>query len=149
MSFEIDIAPHLPVVEITPGSVDFSRLDFARIIENVTGEYDIRFIINERRFSYYPSSVLTVLNDLHLELDLFRLRKPHDVTLSGYTILRVRFEDRSAIFVDPVEELHGDVNRATCGDAIASDVEQKLQSAVRNVWSVVAWANSTPSMEAR
>lgn len=133
--------PRLPVVEADCRKLDFSVLDFKRITENCPSEFDIRYLLDGRRFSYYPASILTILNDLHLELGLFQKRKPHDITLSGYTILRVSFLGEFAVFTDPVEELHGDMGRAVCGNVIAIDVEESMRNAVQNVWSVSVWAN--------
>lgn len=101
-SFRITISPPLPYQDVTPSDVLLDDLDYARILLSHTQEYDLTYHVDSFEFRYYPASIITVLNDIHEEWILARQRANHDMTLSGYTVLRIEFEQDNVVFSDPL-----------------------------------------------
>lgn len=99
--FAIAFNPPLPsTVPIDP-PLGIGDLNAPAIITRYDTEHNVVYSIDEKKFCYYPSSILTVLNDIHLEWMCIRERRSHDVTLSGYTVLEAAFEKGSFQFFNP------------------------------------------------
>lgn len=130
--FTITFNPPLPVTAAIEPPSKLEGLDVAAITAGYVIEHDVLYAIDGRVFAYYPSSILTVLNDIHLEWTLIQERGSHDVTLSGYTVLEAiaeqgGFQFRSPAFPPmPV----GDIFDATY-------LEDKFRMAAATVWGLV------------
>lgn len=102
MAFSIEIQPSVPAESEVCLPADFSNLDYEAILRQHSEEYDVLYHVDGQIFGYYPSSVVTVLNDLHWEWEQTRDRLSHSMTLSGYTVLTIEFIGDLAFFSDPV-----------------------------------------------
>lgn len=104
--FEIKFDPQIDVNPAKYREGFIEDLDVAAVMASIAGLYNVEYHINGIPYSYYPSSILTVLNDIHLERELMRRRESHHMTLSGYTVLRAEFRGRDIYIFDPV--VYGD-----------------------------------------
>lgn len=101
------------------------------IYRSIKREFDIEYIIAEMVFKYYPSHALTALMDLNYEWELCRQKKDHEVTLSGYPIIDLKFDVGEAIFRDIVWP------NSVIGRVNIINVENELRKATSQMWNVV------------
>lgn len=99
-------------------------------------KYDVRYLVDGRVYGYYPASLLTVLNDLAQELELCERRESHEMTLSGYTVLILEFDEAGGTFSDPVVR-----GARPAGGQIGEPMAQEeicaaFRSAVHDIWSI-------------
>ncbi len=135
--FELEIRPRLPKAPCSYGEIPLHDLDFKAIADNIPEEYDVTYMIAGRKFSYYPSTITTVLNDLCLELDLCRSRESHLMTLAGYTVLQVEFIDDCLNFLDPVKSARGDPQAQIGGSFKVEAFQAALKAAIDDVWFLI------------
>lgn len=144
-SFTVEIVPPLPAVGADSKRLSYDdlenirieSLDFERIYSHHTEEYDVRYHVGGRVFAYYPSSIVTVLNDLYQEWEFVSSRTPHTMTLCGYTVLEVDFKEEEAIFLDPVAYHRTGTRELISEPVSAAVVEQAFRSAVVGVLRVI------------
>jgi hypothetical protein len=101
-SFHIEMHPSLPFKREPLGTVDLNGLDWGEILKVIPDEYEIIYYIEGEQFRYYPASIATALNDLLLEWDCIRRRASHRMSLSGYTVLEMAFDEEGVCFFDPI-----------------------------------------------
>ena len=101
-NFSIFFHPPLPSVEIKTTDLSLEALNVRLVLDKYPVYHSIVYTIDGAKFEYYPASVITVLNDLHLELKMLEERRSHHMTLSGYTVLEVRYQNEMAQFYDPL-----------------------------------------------
>lgn len=130
--FQITFAPPLPPVVAIDPPMRLDHVDVATITARYRTEHDVLYSIGGMVFAYYPASILTVLNDLHLEWCLIRERGSHDVTLSGYTVLEAVFDKGYFQFRTPAWP-----SAPVCGRFDAAYLERKFRGAVSEVWGLV------------
>jgi hypothetical protein len=99
-AFNIVFDPPLPEASELRDDLSLSDIDYEKVLQDIPEFYNIQYIINEETFGYRPASIMTVLNDIHLEWSLCRARKSHDMTLSGYPILKAVFDGDEVRFHD-------------------------------------------------
>lgn len=92
--------------------------------------YDVRYVICGERFQYYPAPILSVINDLDLELTLVRDRQSHEMTLSGYAVLNVDFVKDGALF----RRIGSRSTTLMCDPIQASHMEMKLSRALSSIY---------------
>jgi hypothetical protein len=136
-SFVIAFVPPLQPKERYAFPPSFSELNVERIQAAYSEEHRIEYIVNGEMFTYYPASILTILNDLDLELELIRSREDHLMTLSGYTVLRSEFHDEMTWIIDQVAR-GPDGHDKVIGDFPASELEAQFQNALSVVWGVIS-----------
>ena len=134
--FSISFYPELPREipdnsEILPAAVDWRR-----VLNRVTQQFDLEYIVNGRRVRYYPSPIIQTVDDLISELQQIRTRKSHTVLLSGYPVLDVMFEGDLVRFYY-AHELAFQQRKPINGAIHAEEIERALQFSLRQVWSVV------------
>lgn len=130
--FLITFDPPLPSAVTAEPSLDLAGVDVATVVAAYPHEHNVLISIDESIFAYCPASILTVLNDIHLEWMLIRERVSHDVTLSGYTVLEAIFEQERVQFHSPAWP------PAAVGDKFdATYLEDMFQAATARVWGVV------------
>lgn len=130
--FLITFDPPLPPAAPLEPPLRFEELDSLAVAAAYTIEHDILYSIDGRIFAYYPASILTVLNDIHLEWTLIRERSTHDVTLSGYTVLEAIFEQGGFQFRSPAWP------PAPVGERFDTvSLEAKFRAATAEVWGLV------------
>jgi hypothetical protein len=130
--FLITFDPPLPAAAAIDPPSKFDDLDPVAVAAGYATEHDIRYVIDGRVFAYYPASILTVLNDVHLEWTLIRERSTHDITLSGYTVLEAIFERGGFQFRSPAWPPD------PVGERFDPDcLEAKFREAAAEVWGVV------------
>jgi len=98
--FSIKFDPELP--DGPSVSLPLSRSGLEPKIEDygIGNDVDVRLIINNRSYSYYPTSAWTILNDLHREWELTKQRQDHDILLCEYPVVFVSFINESAVFYE-------------------------------------------------
>ena len=139
-SFRVEISPPLPPASCEYEGEDIRELlaeDISQLLQVVC---DVRYHVSQRLFCYYPSSILTALNDLHLEWDFVRKRASHDMTLSGYPVLTMFFNGERALFYDPVEAARDPDAAPLVGELDGACVEREIKSALDAVWSLIRCA---------
>jgi len=134
MSFQIEITPALPRAKSSK-AISLDGLDHGTILDKHPEKYDIIYYVAGQRYAYYPSSILTVLNDLYEEWTLIKGRSPHIMTLSGYTVLDMNFVDDSVRFLKPLPG--SPVGRVFLCECPYDTVEQAFRSATEQVLSFV------------
>ena len=93
------------------------------------GEHGLCYVIDGRKFGYYPADVPTLLCDLlglHYQLDL---RGAQTVGLSGYTVLLAEISDNTVVFRDPIPP------NDLVGSLGVAEVRQALRTAIRSLWA--------------
>lgn len=130
--FLITFDPPLPAAAAIDPPSKLGHLDSAAVAAGYATEHDILYSIDGRVFAYYPASILTVLNDVHLEWTLIRERSTHDVTLSGYAVLEAIFEQEGFQFRSPAWP--PDPVGARFDAAL---LEATFRAAAAEVWGVV------------
>lgn len=130
--FTITFDPPLPrVVAINPPST-LENLDVSAIASGYKTEHNVLYNLDEKVFSYYPATILTILNDIHLEWMLIRGKFTHDVTLSGYTVLEAIFEQDGFQFRDPAWP------PTPVGERFdAAYLEGKFRITIATVWGLI------------
>jgi hypothetical protein len=130
--FLISFDPPLPAAGTTVPPLKLDGVDVAAVVAGYPHEHHVIYSIDGRAFGYCPASILTVLNDVHLEWMLIQGRRSHDVTLAGYTVLEAVFEQGGFQFRDPRWP------PAPVGDRFdAADLEDKFKAATATIWSLV------------
>lgn len=139
-TFDIRFSPPLRPAEPypVPGHLaDWLSVSFVQHVQAAyPHEHLVQYAVDGEIFAYYPASILTLLNDLDLELALFRRRENHDMTLSGYTVLHVEFQGDLARLFDPTRcdhHQHGE----PLGDFAVADLESKFTSATSALWGLI------------
>lgn len=137
--FLITFDPPLPLAVTAEPPLDLAGVDVIAVAAGYPHEHNILLSIDGRIFAYHPASILTVLNDIHLEWMLIRQRVSHDVTLSGYTVLEAIFERESVQFRNPAwpPAMVGNKFDATC-------LEDVFQAAAARVWGLVQSIQDRP-----
>ena len=130
--FQIAFNPPLPAVAAMDPPMRLDDVDVSAVTTGYRIEHDVLYSIGGKVFAYYTASILTVLNDLHLEWCLIRERCTHDVTLAGYTVLEAVFEEGCFQFRSPAWP-----PAPVCGRFEADYLERKFRSAVAEVWGLV------------
>lgn len=134
--FAIEFDPKIPGDATGKIDYDLSTLQAKVIMSTIPTEYNLIYVIDGTRFFYYPANILTVLNDLDLELSLVRDRRAHGVTLSGYTVLEIKFENECAHFFDPVGGVG--YSRRKIGTGVdAAELENELMYSIARVWNYI------------
>jgi hypothetical protein len=100
-------------------------------------EYNIKYIVIGKVFEYYPSSLSTIYNDIQWEWEKIRNHESHDMTLSGYTVLKLRCVGEVAEIYNPL--LRGDpaLRDGTLVSVKMRDLEKKFQIARNSIWRKV------------
>jgi hypothetical protein len=134
----ISFDPPLPDAPTAP-PLNLTGVDVAAVTAGYPRQHNVIYSIDGRNFAYYPASILTVLNDVHLEWMHIRARISHDVTLAGYTVLEAVFEDGEFQFLDPRWP------PTPVGDRFdAALLEDMFKTATDAVWSVVSSIQELP-----
>jgi hypothetical protein len=130
--FLISFDPPLPDSKAVAPPATLKGVDVEAVSAGYPYEHDVIYTVAGKSFSYYPSSILTVLNDIHLEWMLIQGRNSHDVTLAGYTVLEAAFEQGGFQFREPAWP-------PTPLDGIfdAAYLEERFEAAVARVWGVI------------
>lgn len=138
--FEITFVPPLGPVEPRPVPENLRERLNVPFVQHVQASYShehlVQYVVNGELFAYYPTSILTLLNDLNLELTLLRGRENHEVTLSGYTVLRLEFHGDVAQLFDPARR-DDDRPEESLGEYEVAELESKFQSAAATVWGLI------------
>jgi hypothetical protein len=130
--FLIIFDPPLPPAVIADRPIVLEDVDIRSVSQRYTQDHDVSFAIDGEIFSYYPSSLLTVLNDIHLEWTLIQKRLSHDLTLSGYTVLEASYEHGRFQFHNPAWP------PAPVGNPIdAVYLECKFRASTAAIWNLV------------
>ncbi len=128
--FIIKISPELPEI-VTHHEISLDGIDFARVYKQHPEEYDVIYKIDNFSFQYYPTSIATVLNDLHQEWELVRSRTSHEMTLSGYRVLDMLINGDNVIFENPTISSE---NKKQIGESFSIlSVEETFRSATERV----------------
>lgn len=135
--FSIQIDPPFPPGELIKTTPNIKWVYNEEIEKMYPTQYNIKFIIYDTLWCYYPSDLLSVFGDLHTEWDMTRRRQDHPVEICGYQILDVEFRDGMTYFYDlpwygrPQRELIG-------GKGIHSNlVEQTIAHQMSHAWSLI------------
>lgn len=143
-SFSVEIYPNIPDYFFSQDSIDnfcIDKININKVMEKNIEEYDLIYKVNGMIFRYYPSSILTLINDLDLEMNLFKERSNHIVTLSGYPVLEIDFDGESVLFIDPIRDGVGE--RRILGDRFwVFAVEDVIESALNRVKKYVMYLES-------
>lgn len=137
--FSIAFDPPLPTAIIMEPPLRLDELDVGAVRAGYPTEHDVLYSIDRRVFAYYPASILTVLNDIHLEWTLIQERSTHDVTLSGYTVLKAIFEQGGFQFHDPPWP-----PTPVGAPFDAAYLEDRFQAATAAVWGFVQSIGNSP-----
>jgi hypothetical protein len=136
MSFEIIITPPIKYAGISLPPPDFGCLNISRIKRDYQTQHDVWYVVDENIFTYYPTDIITVLDDLTVEWMLAVERKSHDMTLCGYTVLEIRYSGEMARFFDPGARSKG--GELPVGDEMDSAyIEKVFADIVSTVWGFV------------
>lgn len=103
MSFEIRIEPPISSNE-GECNTQFPPESYEKVLNAVPEEYDLVYLLNEREFGYYPSNVITTIEDLDTEIANFKTGESHYISLSGYPVLYAKIEFETVRFFDPIDE---------------------------------------------
>lgn len=138
-NFTIEITPDLPqYISSEPISFDYINIIDARVaLADYPKYYEIIYHLAGKSFRYYPASILTILNDLHLEWELVRSRVAHSMTLSGYTVLEVSFEGEAALFADPLKQSPSGASTLIGEPIWVLGVEEAFRAATERVLGVI------------
>ena len=79
----------------------FEHLDAEIIHNNYKDRYTLTFQCEEKAFFYGNCDILTIINDLALELENIDKSKSHFLTICGYKILFVNVSGKYLEFYDP------------------------------------------------
>jgi hypothetical protein len=135
-NFVIEFRPALPPAPGSQGDISLKSVQVDKVLNAFPQPYDVWYDINGSRYCYYPTSILTMLNDIHLEWELIRKRESHNMTLVGYTVLEMTFTGETICFFDPVERAQG--RGEPIGGEFAADViEKTFKSALDALWSLI------------
>jgi hypothetical protein len=141
--FRIEFDPPVPPAPRPFAPLSWDKLQYQKIAEAFPQEYDIAYWIDDRQFRYYPASIVTAINDIQLELDLIRERNNHYMTLSGYTVLELRFSDGRARFYDPVGVGKDRKDKPIGTDFDATAIERAFKSAIDSLLFLVGYEDSS------
>ena len=134
--FAILITPEIAPSRRRTEAIEWDEIDVAAASDRFK-QYDVHYLVDGRVYGYDPASLLTVLNDLAQELELCERRESHGMTLSGYTVLTVEFDEAGATFSDPgvrgTRAAGGQIGEPVDPDAICA----AFRSAVGAVRSIV------------
>lgn len=114
--FAVRINPTMPSFSRS-SSCDVSQFDYDEVTKSAPELYDLHYIIDGNLISYYPSHILSVLNDVNEEVNLFNDGTSHYMTISGYTVLYADISAGLANFYDPVS-MDGSRYGTLIGEAI-------------------------------
>ena len=91
--FSIEIQPEPPATTKLWPEVDFDVFDVAETLKIHPEMYDLTYVIDGKRFGYYPSSIMMAMSDIYSELDLVRSGIFHYISVGGYEVLEVHPAD--------------------------------------------------------
>ena len=135
-SFTIEISPKIAPSQKRVNAIEWDAIDVSAASDRFK-QYDVHYLVDGRVYGYYPASLLTLLNYLAHELELCERRESHEMTLCGYTVLIIEFDDAGATFSDPVTR----GSRAAGGQIgepmDPEDICGAFRSVVRDVWSIM------------
>jgi hypothetical protein len=138
MSFKVEVIPILAPSSLLDKPVDWNQVNSIAIFRSISQEFSVVYRVNDRSYAYYPSHILTTLGDLNTEWELSLSRTSHEMTLSGYTILNVKFQGGDAIFFDVDQNV--ELPSATVYRAAAEHVEREFARATSLVWNYIVRA---------
>jgi len=132
-AFEIEIEP---AVRESAQSYDpdlIYKLDFQTIEAVFQQEFSLFYSFSGRRFGYYPSSIITIINDVHLEWTNIVSRKSHEIKICGYTVLLMDMEhDIASVFVPSLDD------RKEVGMGLdAGLLERKFRSKLNDLYGLI------------
>jgi hypothetical protein len=133
--FIIEITPELPkLISDEIISSDYINLiDTKVVLAELSDQYEIIYHLAGNSYRYYPASILTILNDLHIEWELIRSRVPHAMTLSGYTVLAIDFVGEAALFADPLDRSTSGASKRIGEPIWVLSVEEAFRIAIERV----------------
>ena len=105
-------------------------IDVKSINKNYKIEHRLEYRIGKNVFTYYPASIITILNDLDLELCLIKKRISHSMTLSGYEVLRMEIDSDKATLFDPTSRSG---SNKIAGVFLVDELESKFQKSIIEV----------------
>lgn len=135
--FEVEISPPLPSVPDGKCIMSIQDMDLGKIYESFPQEYFIKYHVNDLTYCYYPSSIVTIINDIFWELDLIKERKTHEMTLSGYCVLEMVFENEQVLFFDPVERTKNALASSIADPFAIEAVEKQFKMAANSLSHLV------------
>ena len=136
-SFTIELRPPVPPAPYPQENISLSDLNLRELLDNFQQEYDIIYHIGGKTFCYYPASIVTVLNDIDWELQLIKKRESHLVSLSGYTVLELLFDDGKAVFYDPVERAHNSAAKPIDDAFDPINLEKAFKECLDSIWYLI------------
>lgn len=134
-TFSISFKPNIGEVGDCNFPQSISDMDVSSLMVRYPTQYEVSYRIDEIIFTYYPSSIITLINDLWLEFEKLLNRDNHDMTLSGYTVLKMDFKDGKVVFFDPSRDSSSLSQVGDKFDLIDIDIE--FRRALSAVWNYV------------
>jgi len=136
--FRIEIRPAVP----RPVTIiaDFKDLNPRRreITAKFTEEYLIIYQVGDAKFGYYPTDILTALNDLVGERDELKAHRSHYVSLGGYNVAYAKCNEGRVWFLDPPPLFGREEALEAKGDGLdISLVIEALQEAASGIWEYI------------
>lgn len=134
--FKIMLDPPIPRAPGVYPKISLDMIDLDKTIQAVSQEYNIYYLAAGRYFTYYPASILTIINDIDLEFTLIQKRKSHLMSLSGYTILEMVFTGERVYLFEPFDVLGSE--KKPIGAAFeASYIEQAFKVTLDSLWHLI------------
>ena len=145
--FCIEIEPALPPhsLSLTAPIPDHPSavIDVRRIYSAYNIEHTLDYKLSSGHpYRYYPTDILTVLNDLQLELKTMQSREDRDMTLVGYTVLQAMIRG------DKVESLQASKGTPSLGLFSLAQIVEALEVALHDVWCFVQHLQQTANLPA-
>ena len=101
------IEPFVPPAKEMEALRSLTDEERARIALASFGDYDLVYSIGDQRYGYYPTNLLSVMDDVQDEIDNINSNSSHFIKRAGYPILYADDRGSKLDLFDPADESTG------------------------------------------